>query len=530
MKEEYKDVIIIGAGVSGLRASISLENAGEVVVIAKDDLSESSSEYAQGGIAVALSDEDTVGIHFQDTINAGDGLCDEEAVSILVVEGPIRIKELIEWGTEFDKQGTKLAFTKEAAHSRNRILHAHGDSTGKEIVRALLARASHIPNIQFLEKHFTLKILISEDNKAKGIICIDEKAKEIKIMYAKAILLATGGSGRVYKETTNPSLATGDGLSYAFEAGAKMMDLEFVQFHPTSLYLKHSPRFLLSEALRGEGAYLINSKGERFMHKYHQLKELAPRDVVSRSIIEEMEITKSSCVFLDLRHLSSDFIKQRFPNIYNTCLNYGVDITKDIVPVHPAAHYFMGGVMTDLNARTSIEGLYAAGETACTGVHGANRLASNSLLEGIVFGARAGECIKNDLPSLKLSKSNEIPKIVFTQVDENYLMNYQKKFKHLAWDKIGIKRNEKFLIEALRIIKEMEKELPEDLIPNRLLAETINLKNVAKMIALFALLRTESRGAHYRIDFPHRDDKNWKKHQIFNKEEIEELITDILGF
>ena len=528
MIKEYKDVVIIGAGVAGLRAAISLEDTIDVAIIAKDNLSESSSEYAQGGIAVAISDEDKVSIHFEDTINAGDGLCDEEAVKILVEEGPARIQELIEWGTTFDKKGTKLAFTREGAHSRNRILHAHGDSTGKEIVRALLAKVKQIKNVEFFPKHFTLRLLLSDNNDVAGILCLDEQTKEVKTIYAKAVLLATGGSGRVYKETTNPPLATGDGISYGLNVGADLMDLEFVQFHPTTLFLKNAPRFLLSEALRGEGAYLVNIKGERFMHKYHPLKELAPRDVVSRAIINEIEAMQSSFVYLDVRHLAPEFLRKRFPTIYTSCKLYHINITKDLIPIHPAAHYFMGGVKTDVNGKTSITGLYAAGEVACTGVHGANRLASNSLLEGMVYGARAGEVIKQDLNTLSRPQTIEPQQISYNSIDQSYWNDCQNEIKSIAWEKIGIKRDENSLRDALRTLNGLDKIFPQEIIPDRLLSETRNIKNVVKLIAIFSLLRTESRGAHYRTDYPAKDDSNWRIHQVYNILTLDEVVSNLL--
>lgn len=523
VKKEYKDVVIIGAGVAGLRAAISLEDKATIAILAKDELKESASEYAQGGIAVALSDEDTIGIHFQDTLKAGDGLCNEEAVKILVEEGQERIIELIEWGTKFDKNGTKLAFTREAAHTRNRILHAHGDSTGKEVVRALITRAKHIPNLSFMPKLFTLELILSEDNIVKGVICLDEESKEIKVILARAVLLATGGIGQVYFKTTNPAFATGDGIAYAYEAGADLMDMEFVQFHPTMLSIENAPPFLLSEALRGEGAYLINVNGERFMHKYHPLKELAPRDVVSRAIVDEMQSTKSEQIFLDLRHLDANYIKNRFPNIYSSCLALNIDITIKPVPIHPAAHYFMGGVKTDLNCRTSLKGLYAAGEVACNGVHGANRLASNSLLEGIVYGARAGNAILEDICSLDFVdslNSSSFNSYHIGKIEKKFLLNIQEKIKNISWNKIGIKRCGESLLKATSILRNLYNDLPKEAIINRLYLETKNMLTISLLIAHFAYLRTESRGGHYRTDYPYKDDSKWLVHQIFNKNTI----------
>ncbi|MBI5212610.1 MAG: L-aspartate oxidase, partial [Nitrospirae bacterium] len=387
MRNITTDFLVIGSGVAGLRAAVELARLGKVIVVTKDIPTESSTEYAQGGVAVALSDEDEVGIHFEDTIKAGDGLCREDAVKALVEEGPERILDLIEWGAEFDKEGTKLAFTIEAAHSRRRILHAHGDSTGKELERVLINKIKSFKTIRRMQFSTAVDLII-EDGRCKGAYVL--KDGEIIAICAKSTLLATGGAGQVFSRTTNPAVVTGDGMAIAYRAGAVLEDMEFVQFHPTVLFAPAAPQFLLSEAMRGEGAILRNIFKETFMKNYHPDAELAPRDVVSRAIISEMVRTNNSHVYLDLTHRDSEFIKKRFPRIYSTCLRYDLNITKDLIPVSPAAHYMMGGVKTGLNGATSIKGLYAAGEVACTGVHGANRLASNSLIEGLVYGYRAG--------------------------------------------------------------------------------------------------------------------------------------------
>jgi len=500
------DFLVVGAGVAGLRAAIELAPAGEVLVIAKDTLHESSSEYAQGGIAVALSDDDEVELHEQDTIAAGDGLCDRTAVHTLVDEGPAAIQQLIAWGAEFDREGTRLAFTQEGAHSRRRILHAHGDSTGREIALTLYRKASSLPNVRF-QSYAAITDLLLSDSAVAGAMVFDATAHASHPIFARAILLATGGLGRVYLETTNPDVATGDGVAMAWRAGAEISDIEFVQFHPTALHVEGAPRFLLSEALRGEGAHLLNSRGERFMHRYHRLEELAPRDVVSRAIVAEMQATGAPHVFLDLRHRGGDFIRSRFPRVYETCLRYGVDLATQAAPVHPAAHYAMGGVRTDLNGRTSLAGLYAAGETACTGVHGANRLASNSLLEGVVFGARAGRAMRQS-DAVRPAAGN------VKQPDAFFPCTTEEQVRGLAWEKCGILRSGEGLaaacktLEADRLVADAEAGLNEFCLRN--------IHTVALLIARCALARRESRGAHFRTDFPEKQ-AAFGKHSIIVK-------------
>jgi len=487
------DFLVIGAGVAGLRAAIELAKSGDVLVVAKDSIRESSSEYAQGGIAVALSDDDEVALHEQDTLYAGDGLCDVKAVHTLVEEGPAAIQDLIEWGAEFDKDGQKLSFTREGAHSRNRILHSHGDSTGREIARTLYQKASSLPNLRF-QTYSAIIDLLMDGEQVTGALAFDEKAHETEKIHARAVMLATGGLGRVYRETTNPDVATGDGVAMAWRAGAQIENIEFVQFHPTALHVEGAPRFLLSEALRGEGAVLRNRTGEAFMERYHPLKDLAPRDVVSRSIIAEMERTGSEHVWLDLSSRDATFIRNRFPRIHTTCLAYGVDISKQAAPVHPAAHYAMGGVRTDLEGRSSLAALYAAGEVACTGVHGANRLASNSLLEAVVFGMRAGRAMRdhNHHPSGR----GRVSAPEFPDISESEL-------RGLTWEYCGITRCREGLERALnRLNAASATRGHHSPAVNLGVFELRNLHAVATLIAQCALWREESRGAHYRSDFP----------------------------
>jgi L-aspartate oxidase len=524
-KSYRADYVVIGSGVAGLRAAIELSAAGSVLVLAKSDLSDSATSWAQGGIAVALSDEDEISLHEQDTIKAGDGLCWAEAVALLVEEGPKYITQLIEWGTEFDRAGTKLAFTREAAHSRSRILHAHGDSTGREISRALLARAHTIPHLHLRAHAFTTELIVESQHVA-GVRFLDEVDKSLHEVRAGAVLLATGGLGRIYRETTNPDVATGDGMAIAYDAGAVLSDMEFMQFHPTALAVKGAPRFLLSEALRGEGAILRNVNLERFMKRYNEAQELAPRDIVARAIVTEMHRTGAGYVYLDMTAKSEEFLKKRFPRIYETCMSYGLDLASDLAPVCPAAHYMMGGVKTDLWGRSSLPGLYAAGETADTGVHGANRLASNSLLEGLVFGARSGQAMIKDAPVKKRNAvglpGNPAPKpgnatsAHAAKPAANHPCSAAfSKIRDIMWRQVGILRDGKELAAAIAQLKAID--LPQCEKPGRTDFELRSLHSLALLMARSALSREESRGSHYRSDFPYRDDEKLAKHSLVAK-------------
>jgi L-aspartate oxidase len=534
-KIHHADYAVVGSGIAGLRAAIELSEAGSVLVLAKSNLSDSATAWAQGGIAVALSDEDEIGLHEQDTINAGDGLCRGDAVALLVEEGPKYITQLIEWGTEFDRAGTKLAFTREAAHSRSRILHAHGDSTGREISRALLARAHSIPHLHLRAHAFTTELIV-ERGRIVGLCFIDETDGTLHELRAGAVMLATGGLGQIYRETTNPDVATGDGMAIAYEAGAVLSDMEFMQFHPTALAIQGAPRFLLSEALRGEGAVLRNIGLERFMKKYHEAQELAPRDVVARAMVTEMQHTNSTHVFLDMTKKSEEFLKKRFPRIYETCASHGLDLASDMAPVCPAAHYMMGGVKTDLKGRTSLPGLYAAGETAATGVHGANRLASNSLLEGLVFGALAGQAMMKDAPAGKrkgqalAGSPAPLPGNSSATQKEAVKNGAAKnggtrpasavcatltKIRDVMWRNVGIMRTGKELAEAIKQLEAIEHPKCEK--SGRSGHELRNLHTLALVMARAALAREESRGSHYRSDFPFRNDEDFTKHSALQK-------------
>lgn len=494
------DFIVIGSGIAGLRAAVELGRAGSVLILTKDELTESSTKYAQGGVAVALSDDDEIALHFEDTLRAGAGLCDPEAVRVLVQEGPQYVRELMEWGCRFDRVGDRLEFGKEAAHSRRRIVHAQGDATGREIVRTLLERVRELPRVRILPHAFALRLLVRE-GQCEGVQYVDMRARTSHTVHARAVILATGGAGHIYAQTTNPDVVTGEGMAMAYEVGALLADMEFVQFHPTALHQEGAPRFLLSEALRGEGGVLRNRFGERFMLRYHEQAELAPRDVVARAIVSELHRTQAECVYLDLTHLPANVLRERFPRIYETCWRYGLDMTREWIPVSPAAHYFMGGVRTDLEGWTGIAGLFAAGEVSCTGVHGANRLASNSLLEGLVFGARAARrALSTPSPSISATWPGLSP--------EEALIDrvIAERIRTLMWDAVGLIRHG----DALRLaVDELEKL--------RAAASTLatrHMATVAWLVARAALFREESRGAHFRTDFPIPDDARWRCHSL----------------
>lgn len=492
------DFLIIGSGIAGLRAATELAAVGDVLVLTKSDPTESNTGYAQGGIAAAVGAGDSPAQHAADTIAAGDGLCDEDAVRVLVDDGVRYVRELVEWGARFDRDGSGgLALGREGAHGRRRVLHA-ADATGREIGRALWARVSGQARVTAATNARVVELIV-EGGRCTGARY--EAGDQVHEVHAGAVLLATGGAGQVFRETTNPAIATGDGVMLAWFAGARVADLEFVQFHPTVLDVPGMPRFLLSEALRGEGAQLVNALGERFMTRYEAAGELASRDLVSRAIAREQSRTRAP-IYLSMRHLDPEWVRRRFPTIAGACATGGLDLATDLVPVGPAAHYVMGGVQTDLWGRTTLPGLFAAGEVACTGVHGANRLASNSLLEGLVFGARAAAAMAEGIETHSVQppeSPRSLPAGSGRLPDEAHV-------RGLMWNSVGLWREEALLRTAVEALDEWYAALGDDR------GRVASLVTVGRLMARAALRREETRGAHARADFPQRDDVKFRIH------------------
>ncbi len=546
------DVLIVGGGAAGLYTALSLPSGLQVGLVTKDTLSLSASDWAQGGIAVALDPRDSPDLHGQDTLRAGAGLCEPRAVDFLVQHASAQVKALLGMGIDFDRQCSQLAMTLEAAHSRPRVLHA-ADTTGKALIKTLTAQLYQRPNIHILPETFTLALWVHPQSQRCQGVCLMSQG-QIDWVTASHVVLATGGGGQVFAQTTNPDLSTGDGIAMAWRVGAQLRDLEFVQFHPTALVRPGAPRFLISEAVRGEGAHLIDHQGHRFMFDYHPQGELAPRDVVSRSIFNHLQRTTNSVttqqahVWLDLRPISQDKILRRFPKILQVCQEWGIDALQQKIPVAPAAHYWMGGIVTDLHAQSSVPGLYAVGEVASTGVHGANRLASNSLLECLVFAAQLSQLQPTAMAASEMAEraqiSTPIQELPIQAMDWNpqklRIREIRQQLPHLVWHSAGICREGDTMQRAIVQLQEWRQEfqqlpisqvlqniepgedftvsLSEPDIQIRLWAETQNLLDVAYLILKSAVFRTESRGGHYRSDYPETD-SNWQMHTLVQNQQ-----------
>ena len=531
------DFLVLGSGIAGLFYALKVAEFGSVAIVTKKLKAESNTNLAQGGIASVLSSNDSFDSHINDTMNAGAQLCHRDAVEVLVKEGPDRVKELMEIGVEFTRMGNRLDLGREGGHSQHRIVHA-ADLTGKEVERALLAKVSAHPNVTFYENHISIDLITEHHlfGHAKqqhsavhcwGAYALDVDQNVVRTFLAPVTMLSTGGAGHVYLHTTNPSIATGDGIAMGFRAGATIANMEFIQFHPTTLLNSGSPSFLISEAVRGFGAILRTGSGEDFMPKYDKMASLAARDVVARAIDRELKRSGDECVYLDLRHLDADSVKSHFPNIYQRCLDFKLDITTELIPVVPAAHYVCGGVVTDLNGRTSISGLYACGEVSMTGVHGANRLASNSLLEAIVFSHRAAEDIKLHQPLRQ-----PIPAI--PRWDDSGTINSEewvlishdrKEIQQVMWDYVGIVRSTARLERAQRRVQLILNEVSDFYRRTKVSEGLIELRNlacVAEIIIRSALIRHESRGLHFTTDFTERDDVHWLRDTTITSDTVNE--------
>jgi L-aspartate oxidase len=510
----FTDLLVIGAGIAGLRAALEAPSALDVLVVTKDKIQQSNSAYAQGGIAGVLSPEDRFENHIEDTLRAGGGLCQRDIVELVVREAPAQIHDLIQWGTHFDEEDGHLALTREGGHSHRRIVHALGDATGFEVMRAIIERAARTPNVRLWGDTFTLDLLTHEGRCVGALVWRPHQGH--LLVWAKQTILASGGAGMVYRETTNPPVATGDGMAAAYRAGAELRDMEFMQFHPTVLYVAGSSRFLISEAVRGEGAYLRDRHGKRFMLEVDPRAELAPRDVVAQAIVRRMEETKSPHVYLDLSHLDKALVLRRFPGIDKVCRSFGLDITRDRIPIRPGAHYMMGGVTVDAEGRTTVPGLWAAGEVTSSGLHGANRLASNSLLEGLVFGTACGR----GAGAVALGQPDSFAALplasAFKPETEGALdvADITNSLRSLMVRHMGVTRDRAGLEEAKHDVEFWCRYVLPREFDNRAGWELQNLLTIARLMIHSALVRTESRGVHFRSDFPERDDAHWQRHVV----------------
>jgi L-aspartate oxidase len=525
------DFVVLGSGIAGLSFALKAAEKGSVALITKRRADDSNTAWAQGGVACVMSNEDSFDLHVKDTLEAGAGLCHEDVVREIVTEGPARIAELTNLGVHFDQRedghgGTEPDLGREGGHSKRRILHAR-DATGREIENRLLERIADHPRIEMMENHMAVdfittgKLGFAIENTCLGVYVLDESTGVVETLRAHVTILATGGCGKVYLYTTNPDVATGDGVAMAWRAGAVIANMEFIQFHPTCLYHPSIKSFLISEAVRGEGGILINGRGRRFMEHHNPQKELAPRDIVARAIDAEMKRSGEKCVYLDITHKPADFITSRFPTIYETCFKAGLDITKSPIPVVPAAHYQCGGVKTDLNGETSIRGLFAIGEVACTGLHGANRLASNSLLEGLVTAHRAfekstrknHERVKIPLPEWRSGEVQDVDELVV--ISHNW-----EEVRRLMWDYVGIVRTDKRLQRAATRLRNLHAEVQEFYWNFKVTTDLLELRNlvtVASLVVDSALSRRESRGLHFTLDYPERDDRRFLRDTLLRR-------------
>jgi L-aspartate oxidase len=512
INHRFTDALILGSGLAGMRAALELGDRHSVLVITKEGAAQSNSSWAQGGIAAVWDPADRFESHFQDTLIAGAGLCDTRTVDVVVREAPDRVRELIEWGAKFDTVDGRIDLTLEGGHSAHRILHALGDATGRELMRAVLAEVARRPGIEVVENRFTLDLLVHE-GRCEGALIADRDGA-LTAVWSRAVILATGGCGQIFRETTNPAVATGDGLALAWRAGASVQDLEFIQFHPTVLYVAGLARHLITEAVRGEGARLVDSLGHRFMPDYDPRGELAPRDVVARSIVRQMARTQHPCVYLDQSHLDAKRTRERFPGLNELCHRFGIDFARDRIPVRPGAHYMIGGVTTDHDGRTDLPGLWAAGEVAATGLHGANRLASNSLIEAVVFGRRCGasaaEAMDGAAGGLKLhpvpTRANPAPP------EELDLRDIRNSLAAMMFREAGIERSADGLSRALEQVRFWSQYVLGREFPSREGWELQNLLTLSALIVESALARMESRGVHLRRDHPETDDARWLVH------------------
>lgn len=527
LPQRFTDVLVIGGGVAGLRAAIAAaQEEADVLVLTKDTIDESNTWYAQGGIAAVLQPLDSYESHMQDTEKGGAGLCDHDAVNMVINEGPARVLELLSWGANFDKDDTKahgLSFTREGGHSFARIIHAYGDATGRELAQTLIKTVWSRESIRVSENTFCIDLLTHDGHCVGCLALIDG---DVNIIWSKRTILASGGAGQLFRESTNPRIATADGHAMAYRAGATLQDMEMVQFHPTTLYIAGASRALITEAVRGEGAYLVDRNGKRFMPDYHEMAELAPRDVVARAIIEQIRKTNFTHVYLDVRHLPTQAFRERFPQLAKLVDEFAIDMGKDLIPIYPAAHYMIGGVDIDLNGKTSLPGLYAVGEASCSGLHGANRLGSNSLLEGLAFGARAGADAGRgvrDGAAVKFPQTldHRIPPSTKTELD---ITDVKSSLRSVMWRNVGIERKGDRLDETREIIAFWSRYVMDKVFDPTPLGSAVtagwelqNMLTACALITSAAYTRTESRGAHHRLDYPKRDDAHWRLHLLWRR-------------